>query len=367
MSGPDEPLSRIPIRNIWFLLVYAHGLMAVRGRFDAAVDDVPDDAPLAALLARLLATAVERRIRRSLTRGYVRREAVLARVRGRIDVMRTESRRLLDLGRVACRFDEMTADTPRNRYIRAALVHVAGAAGVPAELGARCLGLSREMERTGVALVRATARSLAAEQIGRNDADDRLMLEAARLALELTLPAEDAGPRAVGRAERCEVFLRRLFESAVGGFYRAHLPRAEGWRVATGGPLDWDPREATPGLAVLLPGMRTDIVIDRGDRRLVIDTKFTTIVHTSRFGREILKSGHLYQLYAYLRSQEGRGSALDDRASGLLLYPSVGAPIDESVILQGHRLRFATVDLTASSTDIASKLLDLASSKNERT
>ncbi len=54
--------------------------------------------------------------------------------------------------------------------------------------------------------------------------------------------------------------------------------------------------------------MVTDIILDApgADRRLVIDTKFTSILGTGRFGADSLKSGYLYQMYAYLRSQEGR-------------------------------------------------------------
>lgn len=35
--------------------------------------------------------------------------------------------------------------------------------------------------------------------------------------------------------------------------------------------------------------------------------------------------------------------------------------VDESVVIQGHRLRFATVDLTASHADLRERLLRLAS------
>jgi 5-methylcytosine-specific restriction enzyme subunit McrC len=67
----------------------------------------------------------------------------------------------------------------------------------------------------------------------------------------------------------------------------------------------------------------------------------------------------VYQIYAYLRSQVGRGDPLADCASGLLLHPSVDDAVDETVVIQGHGIRFATVDLTASSAEIRSQLLRL--------
>src|SRR5687768_11771593 len=100
-----EPSSRIPIRNLWLLLVYASGLARFRDRFDAEVDESPD---LPSLLARLLILIVERRLRRNLSRAYEPRRAVLGRVRGRIDILDTFAHDRLRLGQVTCRFEDLT-------------------------------------------------------------------------------------------------------------------------------------------------------------------------------------------------------------------------------------------------------------------
>ena len=67
----------------------------------------------------------------------------------------------------------------------------------------------------------------------------------------------------------------------------------------------------------------------------------------------------MYQLDAYLRSQEGCGDPWADQADGLLLHPAISPHVDESVRIQGHRMRFATVDLTASHQQIRDQLLTL--------
>ena len=77
------------------------------------------------------------------------------------------------------------------------------------------------------------------------------------------------------------------------------------------------------------------------------------------YREETLRSGYVYQIYAYLRSQVGRGDALADCASGLLLHPAIGKTVDEAAVIQGHRIRFATVDLTASTAGIRLQLLRL--------
>lgn len=128
-----------------------------------------------------------------------------------------------------------------------------------------------------------------------------------------------------------------------------------------GSTLDWKIEDRTAGIDQILPAMRTDIVLDHppSGQRIVIDTKFTSIVTSGWYREETLRSGYVYQIYAYLRSQDGRGDSLADHASGLLLHPSVGEEVDETFVIQGHGVRFATVDLTASAADMRSRLLRL--------
>ncbi len=315
---------------------------------DKDIDDVP------ALIARLLVDAVRRRIRRNLSQGYCHREKVLARVRGRINILATESRQLLSRGEVFCRYEELTVDTLRNRLVRAALERLARLVQNN-ELVRHCRALAATLGRAGVGGSCPGRAELAADQIGRNDAADHLLVALARLAFDLALPTEDAGNIALIAPDREEAWVRRLFEKAVLGFARVEL-EPSGWSVRSTS-LDWQVSSASAGLSKILPRMVTDVVLDapHADQRLVIDTKFTSILGIGRFGNEGLKSGYLYQMYAYLRSQEGR-EARWDTAAGLLLHPAIGLQLREHVQLQGHKITFATVDLGNSSMAIRSEL-----------
>ena len=95
-STNERQIGRIPVRNLWLLMLYASDLTRVRGAFDAIVDKDINDIP--ELIGRLLTQTVEHRIRRNFTRGYCHREKALKRVRGRINILTTESRQLLSNG-----------------------------------------------------------------------------------------------------------------------------------------------------------------------------------------------------------------------------------------------------------------------------
>ena len=349
-------VGRIPVRNLWLLMLYASDLFRMRGRDDLAYEDNPDELP--DLVAEILAHAVEARQRRQLSLGYRRRNAVVSRVRGRIDVLETERRQLLSRGRVACSFDELTIDTPRNRFVRAALEKISRLATL-GDTAHRCRKLAHQFKTMGVGGLPPSPAEMRSDRFGRHDAGDRFMVAAARLAFELALPTELSGTNVLPLPDREERWVRLLFERAVGGFYEVTLG-SRGWRVSTGGWLDWQIDRRTPDIDRILPRMRTDIVLEHGPshRRIVIDTKFTSILTHGWYRDETLRSGHLFQIYAYLRSQVGRGDRIADRAEGLLLYPSVGGSLDETAVIQGHPIRFSTVDLAASSETIRQQLLN---------
>ena len=64
-------------------------------------------------------------------------------------------------------------------------------------------------------------------------------------------------------------------------------------------------------------------------------------------GTEKFKSDNLYQVYAYLRTQEQRGPS-HRSASGMLLYPTTSYKLKEAMAVQGHRIWVATVNLSES-------------------
>ena len=307
-------VGRIPVRNIWLLMLYASELFRDHG--ESAIDFEKNSVDLPDLLAEILAHAVEERQRRHLSLGYRSQKAALHRVRGRIDVLTTEHRQLLMRGLVACTFDELSIDTPRNRFVRAALDAISRVVKQPS-LRHRCRKLAADMKMMGVSGSPPTRAQINADRFGRHDANDRFMVAAAKLAFDLALPTEALGKNVLAMPNREERLMRRLYEKAVGGFYNVVLSH-QGWKVTCGGLQRWQIQARTDGIDKILPSMRTDIVLDHhaSGRRVIIDTKFNAILSSGWYRDETVRSGYLYQIYAYLRSQSGNGDDLADTAEG---------------------------------------------------
>lgn len=349
---------KIPVRNVWFLFLYANDLARFHGRFEAEIEDSPD---FKSLIASLLCHAVEKRLRRNLSFGYRRHEDTLKRVRGRIDILETMSRELFRRGEIACRFEELTIDTPRNRLVRGAL-RALGSLVDDRELSHRTKILASALGRSGVGGTLPSRSEMASDQIGRHEGEDCLLVSLARAVFDLILPSEQEGVRSLLKAQREDTEFRKLFERAMGNFFAAELPRAEGWRVYPGKQFNWPVGAASPGIRVYLPKMVTDIILEneQEDRRVIIDTKFTNILTRAQYGDgQRFKTGHIYQLYSYLRSQERDDDPRSLSSEGMLLHPAIGLDVDEAAEMQGHIIRFATINLALPTNAIVDRLRQL--------
>jgi 5-methylcytosine-specific restriction enzyme subunit McrC len=349
-------IGRIPVRNLWLLMLYASELFRHFDQEKINLEENPDDIP--DLVGELLAFLVERRLRRNLSFGYRQNKAILSRVRGRIDLLNTERHQLIERGMVSCRFENLTVNTPRNRFVRAALDVVSRIVHNKA-LALRCRGLALNLKQSGVSGEKPTRSQVIADQYGFHDNDDVQMVVAAFLVFDLAIPTESKGNKLVVMPDREITWVRTLYEKAVGGFYKVAL-QPEGWNVEQGKFIDWKIDAKTAGISKILPSMQTDIILDHSGngKRIIIDTKFNSIVIPGWRREETLRSGYIYQIYTYLRSQENEKDPVSLKTTGLLLHPSIGETVDETVIIQGHPIRFATVDLTASTSEIRARLLE---------
>ncbi|MGK0472315.1 MAG: 5-methylcytosine-specific restriction enzyme subunit McrC [Candidatus Azotimanducaceae bacterium] len=350
-------IGKIPVRNLWLLMLYASELYRQIGTAKIAVEDNPEE--IADLVAEVLCHEVERRLKRNLSYGYQPKIATIGRVRGRIDILYTERHRLLDKGKVRCHFEELTTDTPRNRFIRAALENLQVLV-TNKNLSRRCRALALSLYRLGVSKGKSASYSSKNERLGRHDSKDQKMVAAADLAFSLSLPTQFSGQHTLPTPAKDDHWLRKLFEKGIAGFYSVALDNSK-WRVQANRQFNWQVTDETAGIKMILPSMEADIIVSEkcSGERLVIDTKFNSVTTEGYYRKETLRSGYLYQMYAYLRSQEDRNDSNTLNVRGMLLHPTTHNEVNESVTIQGHPIRFCTVNLGNVAPKIREQLLQL--------
>src|SRR5205085_583993 len=106
--------------------------------------------------------------------------------------------------------------------------------------------------------------------------------------------------------------------------------------------IEWAQLSGSASARAVIPGMRTDVLLQRPGYAAIVETKFYGHPFVGHYGARRVPSAHLYQLYAYLRNFGLANQAVD----GVLLYAEPGEALDEEFVLQGHRLRVLTLNLS---------------------
>lgn len=351
----------IPIRNLWHMLLYAWNEPVVENQI--SMGEVESAPSLDALLALVLIKLLQQRMRIGLGQGYVDVSKRMRRVRGRINFAESLRQQTFERGEAECDFQEYSVNEPRNQIIRSTLRRLVqlgefGPQRSEAEaLRHRLRWLVRNLQ--GVELIELTPELIRRQQVSQNEQDYRLMLAVCELLLLRQMPLDVEGTHPLPRLNRDELLLHRIYERFVANFYRTHL---QGWKVQSQKRLDWHALEPNEHLPSMIP----DLVLQEAGtgRMILLDTKFSAgSLVANQWGKTVYDSSHLYQLYAYLRSQEGMSEG-HRRAEGILLYPAVQAQLAEQVEVQGHIIRIETVDLASAWQDIEQQLLQIVEAQS---
>lgn len=349
----------IPIRNVWHMLLYAWNEPVVLPQ--VSTGDVESAPTLDALFATVLMKMIQQRMRIGLGRGYVPASKQLRAVRGRVDFAASIKGQTFDHGEARCDFQEYSINEPRNQILRSTMMRLvhAGVFG-PNETEADALRhrlrwLLRNLH--GVDLIEPDLESIRRQVLAQNDNDYRLMLSICEMIVMRQMPRDSEGINALPSIDRETWILHRIYERFVANFYRMHL---QGWDVSAQKRLDWHSQDANEHLPIMVP----DLILQeqKTGRVIMLDTKFTaSSLVENQWGKAVYDSSHLYQLYAYLRSQEQVSDGYRS-ADGILLYPTVYAHLSERIELQGHMIRIESVDLASEWGEVERQLMEVVKS-----
>jgi 5-methylcytosine-specific restriction enzyme subunit McrC len=333
----------IAVKNIYYLLLYAWDV------FDEgtmASVDVEPDTDLLSLLSSVLVRGIDRLLRRGLDRGYLNVSEEIAGVRGKCDLSATIKANLLTRGRTVCQYDELSYDVLHNQILKATLRHLLSTELAPALRPRVRTAYLRLPHVHSIQLSRRTFKNV---QLHRNIRSYRLLMDVCRLLYDHLIPIQGQGVYRFRDFTRDEVRMRKLFERFLFNFFKHEQSRFKvrrtrfRWANAEGQGVD------------LLPTMTTDVTLERPGHFLVMDAKYTpNALQQPLHGSPTLRSGHLYQLFAYLNNLP---TPPDTRLDGIILYPLGAGAVDASVSLSGHGLRACTIDLNQHWTLIRRDLL----------
>lgn len=322
----------IRVQNVYYMLAYAFQVLQRRGYRDVATEKFENAADLC---AEILIRGIESQLKRGLGRTYVTRTEPLSSLRGKIEVSESVKTRTLLRRQLVCTHDEFSVDTTINQVIKAT-AHLLLRADIDR---ARKKALKRLMayftDVSDVDLAQVDWHM----RFDRNSQTYRMLIGVCWLVCKgLLQTQEDGSSRLMDFFD--EQRMSRLYERFILEYYRREHPELE-----VGAPfIDWALDSEGDDL---LPVMRSDVTLTRGDRTLIIDAKYYSHATQQRFGKRTIHSGNLYQIFTYVKNEGARWVGRPHEVSGMLLYAATDEDIlpDSDYVMSGNRIGARTLDL----------------------
>lgn len=328
-------MANVRVKNIYYMLSYAFQSLRETGFDNVASEDFDN---IHDLFATILVRGVGAQVKRGLHREYILKQEALAGLRGQINVAETMKQQTLPQGRLVCSFDEFSPDSPHNQALKSVLLLLLRHGNVKPENKKSIHKLL--LYFADVSEIEPASIRWDALKYHRNNATYRMLLGICRLTVKGLLLTTESGTHRLATWLQGEE-MHRLFEKFVLSYYMRHHPDY----LPKAAYIDWDIAE--DGGSPYLPVMKSDITLQSGERRLIIDTKYYergTMQHNSLYDSRTFISGNLYQIYTYVKNSDRES---DGSVAGILLYAKADEAItpDEDMMIGGNRISLKTLDL----------------------
>ncbi|MUV38769.1 Protein McrC [Lentibacillus sp. JNUCC-1] len=324
-------ISRIPVKNIYYMLAYAWDHPYESRMIDVFGEDEKD---IINLLSKILIIKVKPLIKRGFYREYQPLNEESGVLRGKVLFKESIEKFSYKRGKMHVEHEELSYDILHNQLIKATMMRLCMYEHLETKYHDELTQLLLYFR--SVSTIDLKPKLFHQVTLHRNNQHYRFVLNICQFISENVLLHEGTGHSAFYDFSRDHMKMARLFENFVKNFYRREYPGSN----ARSEILDWGAKGEN---IENLPLMHTDISMEVGDQKYIIDTKFYQHGLVEYKGKEIVRSGHLYQIYAYLENDKRKRKG--DQAVGILLYPRVNQTFALEYEVQGFVVKVCSVDL----------------------
>ena len=334
----------ILIRNIYYMLSYAFQELRKNNYDDISKEDfeyVQD------LFAEILYKGISYQLKQGLYREYIERKDTLSVLRGKLDMNETIKNRVKHRQVLSCEFDELSEDNLFNQILKTTAGILIREKTVKTVRKNQLKSLMPFFD--GVSTIDPFNIHWNMLRYQRSNQTYKMLMNICYFVLDGMLMTTESG--AYKMATFLDDHMNRLFEKFVLEYYRTHH---KGLSVYPD-HIQWDITDRDEAVIDFLPSMKTDITLHKGDRTLIIDTKYYGKMMQEQFDKQTIHSGNMYQIFTYVKNLDKENTGL---VSGMLLY----AKTEEAVApdLDAHfgpnRIMVRTLDLNQEFSGIRAQL-----------
>lgn len=333
----------IPIQNVYHMLSYAFKVLNEQGYKNISTEHFSN---VAELCAAILSKGISVQIKRGLRREYIPETDTLSALRGKIDISESIKTRTMLKKQMVCVYDDFSVNYYMNRVIKTTvelLLH-------------SDISKVRKKELRKLLVFFSEVETLDVHNIhwgfhyNRSNQTYRMLISICYLVVKGLLQTNyDGSTKLMDFID--EQRMCRLYEKFILEYFRKEHPKI----MATASHIPW---QLDDDMNAMLPVMKTDIMLSKDEKTLIIDAKYYSYTMQTQYDVQTLHSGNLYQIFTYVKNKEIQFSNQPHEVSGMLLY----AKTDEAILpnntyrMSGNMISVRTLDLDCTFEQIAAQL-----------
>ena len=300
------------------------------------------------LFSAILIKGVSTLVKRGLEKEYKQISEEISTIKGKIDVSETMKRESLQRKKACCSFDELTVDSYVNQIIKTTFFYLLKSdANIDYKRKLKKLLVYFE----DVSLIPVNTINWKF-QYNKNNISYRMILSICYLVINGLLQTTDDGDIKLANFLD-EQRMCRLYEKFILEFYKKEKPELS----ANASKINW---KIDDNYDFMLPEMKSDIMLYKGDIILIIDAKYYEHSTQKNYDIEKIRSGNIYQIFTYVKNKQ-----LEDETknvSGMLLYAKTEDFNTPNVDykLSGNLISAKALDLNQNFDEIKNQLLSIS-------
>ena len=337
-------LSKIPIKNVYYMLAYAFKCLRT-GVFKKLSSESFDN--IENLFAEILILGLRPLVKQGLLRGYEEISDELSSPHGHLNVSETLKSGTLLKRKIVCTFDEFTENIEFNRIIKTTCIYLSSLREVDLERKTnlrKLMGNFMKVQPIDLHLVDWNKR------FNRNNQTYKMLIYVCHWLFKKRIQNERNGTKQ-GSSLIEEQQYCRLYEKFIYEYYRQEFATKI---YVSAMHVNWQLDNGSDDL--FLPDMKTDITLRCGSKMLIIDAKYYGHEMQSHYDASTIRSGHLYQIFAYVKNKSFEQKNMD--VSGMLLYAKTkdNNDLDQTYLMSGNKIAVKNLDLNKDFLEIKKQL-----------
>jgi 5-methylcytosine-specific restriction enzyme subunit McrC len=336
--------SNIPIKNIFYMLVYSWGYPQEQNLISINQKDHKD---LTNLFADVLIKKLKVLIKKGIYKEYKDTQEYTSIIKGKINFKDSLKKFSFKRGKLDVEYEELTIDTVHNQIIKKIITLLLQYEGLETQFK---LELNRILKYfVAVSDIKIKSKDFENLLYHKNNYHYKFIIILCRFIWEKLLLHESNSEQTFNDFSRDHKELAALFEKFVRSFYATELKDAK----VKSQQFNW---ASSGSIEAFLPVMRTDISIELAEEKIILDTKFYHNALSESYGKQIIRSAHVYQVFSYLKNDI---TAKSKKQTGILLYPQVENAITLNGKIHDYDFKVCTVNLYAEWRKIHDRLLEV--------